>query len=186
MNLPELKPGDLFCTKNPMWLGKAIAWFEKLKSKDNQAEYSHAGIIIGVPAITFEAVWTNKKQDLLKAYRGQKVLIGRHANMNMSSFQRGWNGVKKYEGKYYAGWRLLLHALPFTSKIGTGNFAVCSELVMKFLSKSLVMLNESNKDDVAKAIRTGESLYWKGWNPDDVADMIRDHKGWYKVFEGTI
>lgn len=34
--------------------------------------------------------------------------------------------------------------------------------------------------------KTGESFYWKGRTPDDIADMIHDHKGWSVVFEGVL
>lgn len=186
--LNVLQPGDIFCTRNPMALGRAICWFEKLRSEDNRAEYSHAGVVIGRPAITFEALWTNRKQNLLKAYAGDKVLIGRHEFMTPERAVKGWEGIKRYEGKVYAGWRLFLHALPFCSKIGTGNFGVCSELVGKFISKSGVMLAGKSVSDplVQDYLKTGESFYWKGRTPDDIADMIRDHKGWATVFEGVL
>lgn len=184
-----LKPGDIFCTKNPMWLGRAICFFEKIGSRDNRAEYSHAGIILDEKGTTFEALWTNRRQNLFEGYAGQKVLIGRHAYMDRDAFRRGWAGVKKYEGNWYAGWRLLLHAIPLASKLGTGGFAVCSELAMKFISKSGVMLDGSDRVAVAEFFRTGESVAWKGWNPDEVADMIKGSlamKNWSVVFEGAL
>lgn len=181
----ELKPGDIFCSRNPMWLGRAICAVEKWKSKDNHAEYSHAGVILDEQGTTFEAVWTNRRGNLFRDYAGQKILIGRHERMDQKAFQMGWNGVKKYEGQWYAGWRLLLHALPF-GKLGSGDFAVCSELAMKFLSKSGVMVDLSNKEEVARFIRTGESIYWKGWNPDDVADMIKNFRLWTPISEGDL
>lgn len=186
--LNELQPGDIFCTRNPMALGRAICFFEKLRSTDNQAEYSHAGVIIGRPAITFEALWTNRKQNLFKSYAGVKVLIGRHENMTPARAVNGWNGVKKYEGQVYAGWRLVLHALPFCSKIGTGDFAVCSEIAGKFISKSGVMVAGKPPESlmIQEFIKTGESFYWKGLTPDDIADMINKHKGWSTVFEGVL
>jgi len=186
--LNELEPGDIFCTKNPMMLGRAICWFEKLRSADNQAEYSHAGVIIGRGGITFEALWTNKKQNLFKAYAGTKVLIGRHVAMTPKCAAAGWEGVKKYEGQTYAFWRLLLHALPFCSKIGTGGFAVCSEIAAKYISKSGVMVAGRAVSDplVQLFLQAGESYYWKGRAPDDIADMIHDHKGWSVVFEGVL
>ena len=186
--LNELEPGDCFCTKNPMMLGRAICWFEKLRSSDNQAEYSHAGVIIGRGGITFEALWTNKKQNLFKAYAGTKVLIGRHEHMTPNRALAGWDGVKKYEGQTYAFWRLLLHAIPFCSKIGTGWFAVCSEIAAKYISKSGIMIAGRVVSDpkVQEFITTGESFYWKGRTPDDIADMIHDHKGWSVVFEGVL
>uniref|UniRef100_A0A6H2A4J0 Peptidase n=1 Tax=viral metagenome TaxID=1070528 RepID=A0A6H2A4J0_9ZZZZ len=184
----ELEPGMIFTTKNPMMLGRAICWFEKLRSADNQAEYSHAGVIIGRPAITFEALWTNKKQNLFKAYAGTKVLIGRHKDMTPKRAVMGWDGVKKYEGQVYSFWRLLLHALPFCSKIGTGGFAVCSEIAAKYISKSGVMVagKKVSSELVAEFLKTGESFYWKGRTPDDIADMIHNFKGWSVVFEGIL
>jgi len=189
MNL--LQPGDVFCSRNPMMLGRAITWFEKLRASDNHAEYSHAGVIIGRPAITFEALWTNRKQNLFKAYAGTKVLIGRHEYMNDERAVRGWDGIKKYEGKIYAGWRLIFHAIPFFSKVGTGNFAVCSEMVGKFISKSGVLVAWRHPSDqlVQAFIKTGESYYWKGRTPDDIADMISGVecvRGWSVVFEDIL
>jgi len=183
-----LEPGMIACTENPMMLGKVICWFEKLRSPDNMAEYSHSLIIIGHGGITFEALWTNKKQNLFKAYAGRKVLIGRHEHMTPKRAAAGWEGVKKYEGQVYAFWRLLLHALPFCSKIGTGWFAVCSEIAAKYISKSGIMIAGRVVSDpkVQEFIKTGESFYWKGRTPDDIADMIHDHKGWSVVFEGTL
>ncbi len=183
-----LHPGDIFCSRNPMWLGRVITWFEKLRAEDNQAEYSHAGIVVEQPDTTFEALWTNRKQNLFKAYSGTRVLIGRHEYMTPGRAARGWESIKKYEGKWYAGWRLIFHALPFCSKVGTGNFAVCSEMVGKFISKSGALVAGCSPSDraVQEFIRTGESFYWKGRTPDNIADMIRDHRGWSVVFEGVL
>lgn len=167
----ELCPGDVFCSRNPMWLGRAICWFEKLRAEDNRAEYSHSGVIIGRPDITFEALWTNRKQSLFRAYAGTKVLVGRYDKMTPEFAVKGWDGIKHHEGEIYAGWRLIFHALPFCSKIGSGRFAVCSEIVGKFIDKSGV---------------TGERFYWKGRTPDDIADMIHNFKGWSTVFEGVL
>jgi len=189
--LNELEPGDIFCSRNPMMLGRAICWFEKLRSSDNQAEYSHAGVIIGRGGITFEALWTNRKQNLFKAYSGTKVLIGRHEHMTSKRAEAGWEGVKKYEGQVYAFWRLLLHAIPFCSKIGTGWFAVCSEIAAKYISKSGIMVAGRVMSDplVQAFIKTGESFYWKGRTPDNLADMmngVEAVKGWSVVFEGVL
>ena len=171
-----------------MMPGKAICWFEKLRSEDNQAEYSHAGVLIGRGGITFEALRTNRKQNLFREYAGKKVLIGRHKDMTPKRAMMGWDGVKQYEGQTYAFWRLLLHAIPFCSKIGTGGFAVCSEIVGKYISKSGVMIAGRAVGDplVQEFIKTGESFYWKGRTPDNIADMIHNFKGWSVVFEGAL
>ncbi|MBW2600151.1 MAG: hypothetical protein JRC60_08815, partial [Deltaproteobacteria bacterium] len=93
----KLQRGMIFCSRNPMALGRAINFIQKIHAKDNQSEYSHAGIIIraGEQPISFEALWTNKRQDFYKAYKGKKVLIGRHKDMTLKLFDKGWNGIKK-------------------------------------------------------------------------------------------
>jgi len=59
--------------------------------------------------------------------------------------------------------------IPGASKyINTGRFLVCSELVDKFLFEA------------------GIEKQYRGRNPDNIADMIRDWKKWETVFEGDI
>jgi len=164
----ELKKGDIFCTRNPMALGRAINFVQKIKSKDNKAEYSHSGIIMHEDGMTFEALWTNKRQNLFTDYQGRKVLIGRHKGMTDAKFQLGWNGIKKHEGKWYAGHRLIFFLIPFAAKYINLGLGVCSELTMKFLYKA----------KLADA--------WKSWNPDDVADMIKKWKDYEIIYEGKI
>lgn len=167
MNKFELKAGDCFCTRNPMMLGRAINFVQKLHSKDNRSKYSHAGIMIN-PETSFEALWTNRKQDFFKAYAGTEVLIGRHKKMNLYRFGLGWQGIQKHEGKVYAGHRLFLFFIPFMAKYLSLGLGVCSELTMKFLYKA------------------GLAEAWRGWNPDDVADMIHKWKDWEIIFEGKL
>ena len=164
-----VEKGDCFCSRNPMMLGRAINFVQKIHAKDNQSEYSHSGIIVegGESPISFEALWTNKRQNFYKAYKGKKVLIGRHKDMTSEIFDAGWSGVKKHEGKWYAGYRLPLFFVPFLAKQSFG-LGVCSELTMKFLFKA------------------GLVPAWKGWNPDDVADMIHNYKDWEVIFEGVL
>lgn len=172
MNQIKLNRGDIFCTKNPMMLGKAINFVQKLHAKDNQSEYSHSGIIVmgGAlgDAVTFEALWTNKCQPFYEAYKGKKVVIGRHKDMTLKIFNRGWNGIKHHKGKCYAGWRLPLFFVPFLAKYLNLGLGVCSELTMKFLFKA------------------GLSDCWKGWNPDDVSDMLHRWKDYEIIFEGVL
>jgi len=165
-----LKSGDIFCTKNPMWLGKAIIFVEKLHAADNQAEYSHSGIILNEAGCTFEALWTNKKQNIFDAYKGVKVLIGRHKNMTPEAYDKGWDKVKNHEGQWYAGHRLFFFFIPFVAKYINLGLGVCSELTAKFLAGSGVM----------------ENFYWKGKNPDHIADMIHKWKDWEIIFEGIL
>jgi len=168
----KLNRGDIFCSRNPMMLGRAINFVQKIHAKDNQSEYSHSGIIVkGGPlkqTVSFEALWTNKQQDFYKSYKGKKVLIGRHKDMNLKLFNRGWNGIRHHEGKWYAGYRLPLFFIPFLAKYLSLGLGVCSELTIKFLFKA------------------GLAANWKGWNPDDVADMIHNYRDYEIIYEGVL
>jgi len=163
----KLQPGDIFLTNNPMALGRAINFVQKLNSSDNQSKYSHAGIITSEGGDTFESLWTIRQSTLLP-YKNHEILIGRNVDMTLDLYQLGWKAVKQHKGQMYPFWRLPLHLLPATSKIGSGNWPVCSELVCKFLEAC---------DLVG---------FWKGKNPDNVADMIIRWKGWSTVFEGVL
>jgi len=168
----RLERGDIFCTRNPMMLGRAINFVQKVWSKDNKSEYSHSGIIIEggdlKQCYSFEALWTNKIHGFYKAYKGRKVLIGRHKGMNYQTFDAGWEGVKKHKDKWYAGYRLPLFFIPFLAKYINFGLGVCSELTMKFLYKA------------------GLADTWKGWNPDDVADMVHKWKNYDIIYEGVL
>jgi hypothetical protein len=143
-----------------MALGRAITTIEAFWDVDGKAEYSHAGIILGPNGTTFEALWTNKRQGLTSAYAGKQVLIGRHEGMDNIRFADGWCQVAHLEGRWYAGHRLLLHIIPPLARmIATGGFAVCSELVAKFLCGAQLL------------------DHWAGVNPDYVAGMIRRWRG---------
>lgn len=165
--MEKLKAGDCFCTRNPMMLGRAINVVQKFHAKDNKSQYSHAGIMID-PEVSFEALYTNRRQDFFNAYAGRQVLIGRHKYMTANIFQKGWRGVKHHEGQLYAGHRLFLFFIPLMSKYLSLGLAVCSEMTMKFLCKA------------------GLTDAWKGWNPDDVADMIHRWRDWEIIFEGKL
>ena len=164
---PYLNKGDILLTANPMWIGRLINWVQTFNSKDNQSRYSHAGVILNEQGRTFEALWTNKQQDLFDAYQGKQILIARNNLMTHNKFETGWNGIKRHEGKIYAGHRLLLFLIcpPLTKYFCLG-FGVCSELTMKFLC------------------RAGLAKTWKGWNPDDIDDMVREHREYTIIFEG--
>ena len=164
----KLQPGDFFCTRNPMALGRAINFIEKLWSKDNEAEYSHAGIITDSAGTTLEALWTIRGNEL-DAYAGQKVIIGRWIHMTPERFQKGLDEVQDDVGRIYPFWRLLFFMAPGAAKwISSGRFTVCSELVCQFL------LGAGFK----------EIGRWQGWDPEDVADMIQKWRTVEVLYEG--
>lgn len=164
-----LHPGDIFLTQNPMMLGRLINYVQAFTSKDNNSQYSHAGVILNYSGITFEALWTNRRQNLFKAYQGKRVLIARHKEMTPKRALAGWHGVKHHEGKIYAGHRLLFFLVcPPLAKYFSLGMAVCSELAMKFICKA------------------GLFDCWRGFNPDDVHDMVAHWADYTVIYEGIL
>jgi hypothetical protein len=164
----QLKKGDFFCTENPMALGKAIRFVEKFWAKDNDAGYSHSGIITDPDGTTLEALW-RVKGNSLNAYVGQKMIIGRWNSMTIDSFWNGMTSIQDNIGRIYPLWRLAFFALNIEKHIATSNWAVCSELVCKFL------IGAGFKE-------IGE---WRGQDPEDVEDMVKNWKMTTQVFEGV-
>jgi hypothetical protein len=155
----KLQQGDIFVTRNPMWLGRAITAAERFWATDNQARYSHAGIVLTPAGDTFESLWTIR-QAHIDAYKGHHVLIGRATSPTACDQYKAIGQVRSdHEGGVYPAWRLLFHLFPPLAKyISSGRFPVCSELVVK------------------KEILSGVSAWgtrWQGYNPDAVADAIR-------------
>lgn len=167
--MPVLQAGDIFCTANPMALGRAIKAIERFNSIDNRADYSHSGILLGPTATTFEALWTTRRNGLFNTYAGKQVLIGRNLMMSKERYEKGWDGISHLEGRWYPFWRLPLNVIPPLAKyLATGKNAVCSELAAMFL------------------VKAGLFDYWKGINPDHVADVIQHYRDWIVVFEGIL
>ena len=168
MHTIKLTHGDVFLSKNPMWLGKVINFIQRIWSKDSHSIYSHAGVILDESGRTFESLWTVKSQNLFKAYAGQEVLIARHKDMNPKRVFVALKYIHNIHDKdFYPFYRLFFHLLPPLAKISTGS-VVCSELVALFLEKCGLM------------------GWHNGCNPDNLHDMVKFHKGWSVIFEGRL
>jgi hypothetical protein len=162
----ELMPGDFFCTKNPMALGKAIRFMETFW-KGHKAVYSHSGIITDRDGTSLEALWTIRGNSI-DAYDGEEVIIGRWTGMTPEALQRGYEAIAEEIHEGYPFWRLFL--FPALAKwVSSGNFTVCSELVCKFLQGAGFSMVER----------------WQGMNPDDVADIIDKYRDITKIYEGV-
>jgi hypothetical protein len=152
-----------------MMLGRIIMAIERVNSVDSHADYSHAGLIMGPTATTFEALWTNRRNGLFNSYAGKKVLIGRNYAMNKERYEAGWKAIAGFEGRWYALHRLPLNLIPPLAKLfATGHCAVCSELAAMFLKGGGIL------------------EYWKGVNPDHITDMIQHYRDWSIIFEGIL
>lgn len=170
----EIRPGDIFCSAfGSSALGRAIRFFERFNATDNEAEYSHAGIILDASGTTFEALLTVKRQNLFKDYAGQKVLIGRHVRMDEETFARCMASVIPFEGRWYPVWRLPLHIIPPLAKhVSSGRFLVCSELVFRFIA--------------AMGREKTSVKFYKGVTPDYIADAIHRWDEFEVVYEGVL
>lgn len=163
----SLLPGDVFLTSNPQMLGKLINLVQLVWSKDNQSKYTHSGIILDSTGGMIEATWTTRRGNIFEEYHNKRILIARHDEMDNEAFARGWDAIKKHEGRWYPGYRLVFALIPPVAKFVNFGQAVCSEYTAKFLNNSVYC------PDV-----------WKGQTPDDIHDMVRNWKGWSIPYEG--
>jgi len=162
----ELKPGDIFLTRNPMWLGRLINFVQKFWSQDDNSKYSHAGIIMSKYGDTFESLWTIKASNL-KEYKNKEIIILRFKNMSARRFRNGMNAVFEHKGQLYPFHKLTLMLIPpLGKKINFGS-VVCSELTAKFIKFS------------------GWDIYWKGMSPDGLDDFTKNHRDCDIVFKGV-
>ncbi len=164
-----LAPGDVFSTKNPQGLGRAICIAEAAKSQDGTAEYGHSGIIQDPAGKTFEAVWKIAEQNLFEAYKGQKVVIARWQGMTPEAFKKGIDSVYPLLGRSYPYHRLLLHALGLGRFVHYLHTPVCSELTAQFLI-------------AAGAITLAGQNFW-GITPDNLVDEWRISKYFDIIYE---
>jgi hypothetical protein len=169
---PQLLPGDVFATKNPNGLGKAICLAQMVKSPDGQAEYGHTGIIQSVKGKTLEAVWTIAEQNLFASYRGNKVLIARYNKLDIDSLNRAFNEILPLKGRTYPFHRLALHALGLARWVHWLKTPVCSELTAMFLINAGASLLEGKN-------------YW-GVTPDQLVDEWRISKHFDIIYEGVL
>lgn len=166
----ETRPGDFFCCSDPRspLIAPAINFFQKLWDLDNSSTYSHAGLILDAAGTTFEALWTVKRKNLWDDYGGHKLIVCRHAAMSKFLFDIAFSKIAHMEGNIYPAWRIVFHTIPFAAKyISTGKYHVCSELVARLF------------------FEVGIMRYWRGVNPNILADMAKDNHGgaWEILYE---
>jgi hypothetical protein len=161
-----LRPGDIFCTENPMAIGRAINAVQAFWDPDGESKYSHSGIIISETGETSEALWTIKKSNI-DQYAGKPIIIGRHRDMTLKLFRQAYGRIESQEGAWYPLWRLPLHLFPPLAKyICFTSMPVCSEWTSKFLQAAGIFHD------------------WSGKTPDYLADMIIRWRWWDVVYEG--
>ncbi|MFA6152921.1 MAG: hypothetical protein WC716_16485 [Chitinophagaceae bacterium] len=163
----NLKTGDCFCTRNPMFLGRIISAIELFWSTDGHAEYSHAGMMLNNTQ-TFESLLTNKSQDFYQGYQGENVLVVRPQVPDLDKFLALQKIYKEHNGKWYPFHRLPMFIFPPLAKINIADRPVCSEMTAKYLTLLKIRQN------------------WKGVNPDTLADEFRNWKQYEIIYEGVL
>ena len=167
----KLKPGDIFGTRNPMMLGRAINAIQFFWSHDNESTYSHSGIIETPDGDTYEALW-RVREGHLSAYHGQQIIIARFTSLDNAEFNQAMFKLKRRHHKQlYPFWRLPLHLVPPMAKFLSlkGKRVVCSELVAEL--------------EYYLGLRHGQFV---GANPDRLADEWKKWQGWEIVGEGKL
>jgi hypothetical protein len=152
----ELKPGDIFCSSNPMSIGVLINAVQRLWATDRQSKYSHAGIIVSSGGMTLEADWHVDGFCMFQKFHGDNVIIGRWIGMTNDKLMEGLKGINSHIGNFYPVHRLILHLIR-VANLFHWHRLVCSELVAKFLYK----------------MGARHPAYF-GTNPDHIADEIHD------------
>jgi len=167
--LPKIQPGDIFLTRGESLLGRAIRTAEALWAPDGRAEYNHAGFFFCTcPGESIEALpngITGRRWP--EEFRGEKILIARHREMDPVRFWQGLGRIEMELGEPYPYHRLLLHLIKPLAEINLLDTYVCSEIVQTFL------------------FFAGLTRDRRGWNPDDLEEIIWQGDPWRIVWGGV-
>lgn len=160
----KLKAGDLFCSSLGQVLGFMINVVQRHKASDNEATFSHAGIVETSEGGIIEACWHVERSSLFEKYSDGDLLVARYIGMDEENFEEGMGKIKKHIGQFYPVHRLFLHLLGLAKYIHWDRI-VCSELVAKFL------------------VGAGARQNWYGVMPDDLADEFRNFRIYDVVYD---
>lgn len=170
---PDVEAGDIFLSYSNAFVSKGIKYIQEWQAKDDEASYSHAGIILDSAGNTFESLSTVTSNCLFKKYAKSKVAIYRPTRWNDKvrerKIQEGISRVLKHDGDQYPYRRLFFHAIGLAKHIHWMNQLVCSELVAKYLYYAGM-----------------RHRHYFGTNPDDLHDELKDSKYFELTYEGKL
>jgi hypothetical protein len=165
----ELKPGDIFLTRNSGLVAKGINIVQKWWAYDDYSKFTHAGLIKDNKGTTFESTLPGARSfNFEECHKGKHYMIIRHDYMTPKVFEKAFERVKYHSGFAYPIHRLFLHIIPPLAKTFSKNRAVCSELVGQFLYHAEML------------------HYWRGVNPDKLEEIFVYWRNYQIVYEGIL
>ncbi|MBC8459649.1 MAG: hypothetical protein H8D67_16790 [Deltaproteobacteria bacterium] len=167
-----LKPGDFFATQGKGLISTLINFFQRLWSKDNEARYTHCGLILDPKGTTLESTikGTLDSQNLFETYSGIQIFISRYDKLTSELFKRSLEALEKeFGGEDYPLYRVLLHIFPPLARLHFLGRAVCSEVVAYYLWRI-----------------EARHRWWASTNPDTLSDEWHKWKDFTTVFEGIL
>ncbi len=161
----DLQPGDILLFAGKGLLARLVNWVQALRAADRASEYNHAALVTSADGDIFHAVrWRIRYTCLKNRGRRSRVMLVRWRKMTPARFRLGMAAVAPMEGRIFPLWRQLFHALNLARIICVGRWAVCSELVAKFLHAA-----------------GARHRHWAGTNVDDLHDEFVGRPSQYEV-----
>ena len=180
MSTVQLQPGDVFCAQGSGPLFAAIRMVQWINSRDNEATYGHAALILDAAGTVLDTRWRVGRTHL-DLYQGQQVMIARPVDwvsrcgvisgpISESTKKLCLTAIETTcRGKWYPVHRLFLHLVPPVARLlHIGRWQVCSERVAAYLQAI-----------GARPKPVG------GVTPDMLADEWRRWRNFQIIFEGV-
>jgi hypothetical protein len=128
-----VQPGDIVLFAGKSFPARIVNWYQSIKA-GHPSFYNHVALVTSPEGEIFHAArWWVRHSRLRHRCRRCQVEIIRWKQMTPERFRQGMAAVAPMEGRLFPLWRQLLHALSLARIICVGRWAVCSELVARFL-----------------------------------------------------
>jgi len=164
----NLRPGDIFAVRNTGKSSTLICKVNRFWSADNEARYSHTGVILSADGDTFEA---RRRAGVyhLRDFEGMDIIIGRPKELTSHVFGLHMPKiVDEFDGDLYPWWRIGLHLMwPLAKYVGNGDHLVCSELTGLVMTRCNIFSN------------------YTGLTPDHIADRIEHWRTIELIYKGA-
>lgn len=165
----EILPGDAFAVCSEGLVARGIRFFSKIWSSDNEATYTHCGLMLSEHKVFEAGLFGISTHDLDK-YWGKQLIIVRFDSVSEVKREEVLKQlVAKFAGKKYPVWRLFMHIFGPLSKVNLVQMPVCSELDAYY--------------EQMLGIRHDQ---WAGTSPDTLVDEWRKWRDVTVLGEGKL